>query len=397
MRDLLLCRCRVAWVHAVRAASRSTVSSPHAAAATAAASTYGAVRRCSTGSHKRLHSGGSTADEGSDDAMELVWAAVSDATEPKATHSAATDATSPPPSPPPPDNTRDAASPVWVSLHNLPRNWLHEDILNMIHQVAEHAGVAATATPELGDARATASGDVDVDGNGAEDEDSDMLSRVVSPFVRRLHIPFGRRTGLVYGTPKLLLTPPQLARYLVDELHFGPDDFRSRVYFTYTTPDELPGGHHRAAAQHATEDDATAAPRTPHTDVAYAPIEETVEREKEEALRTLELDRYLFAPDLLLDIAKSHQRRLVTKNERVLLDAFVDGTEDEQREAEDEAADGAAAAAAAAAAATTTMRRRRTSRDRAVRRVRAGTQKHLGRGSMHNMPIPKPYVQGRTL
>lgn len=296
---------------------------------------------------------------------------------------------------------------VWVTLHNMPRNWLHEEIAEMIHHVAAHAGIAAPhAHPEVRGRDAH-------DDQGVEDADGSddmMTGRVSSPFIERLHIPFGRRTGLVYGTPKLLLTSRALADYLVRDLNFDPDDFRSRVYFTHTTPAELPAAFQQQS--HDAAGQGGEASPSGRASVQYAPIEETVEREQDEALRTLELDRYLFAPDLLLDIAKSHQRRLVTKNEKVLLDAFVDGDEDDD-EADEDASDAAGERDAdagdeggfSADAAPQRAQRRRRSRSAAAARrrgrggrpARAGTLKHLGRGSMHNMPIPKPYVEGRQL
>ncbi|KPA77230.1 putative mitochondrial hypothetical protein [Leptomonas pyrrhocoris] len=335
---------------------------------------------------------------------------------------------------------------VWVALHNVPRNWLHEDIVHFIHQVAQHAGIAApsTAASPLHEASpaSTAADEKDDDNRndtteGDEDSPSTM-SRVTSPFVHRLHIPFGRRTGLVYGSPKLLLSSARLATYLTSELTFDADDFRSRVYFTKLTPAELPAKLQQqqpssSSSSSSHGEGGPSAASDSFAQVRYTPIEETVEQEKADALRTLELDRYLFAPDLLLDIAKSHQRRLVTKNEKVLLDAFVDGEEDNGDDDEEDNMDAAIenddledeeSAAAAGSGASSSLRRRRTSPSaaaasspaRRLRRhrgtagggrsrqhakrptqVRAGTQKHLGRGSMHNMPIPKPYVQGRKL
>ncbi|CAJ1006747.1 hypothetical protein Q4I28_002062 [Leishmania naiffi] len=384
------------------------------------------------------------ADATSEDAMDLVWSAIPDMHEQyhEATlksnqqeNSAATSTHATRGSPHEDSrasnaNDTAASSPVppvsylWVSLHNMPRNWLHEDIVEMIHQVAEHAGIA---TPKAHHPPRSASG-LENDTTRKEDEEgytdkeaSSVLSCMSSPFVRRLHIPFGRRTGLVYGSPKLLLTSPQLADYLIHQLTFDPDDFRSRVYFTRTNPEELPSGYQQQQQPHegggagcgAANSDGVA-------QVTYTPIEETVEREQDEALHTLVLDRYLFAPDLLLDIAKSHQRRLVTKNEKVLLNAFLDGEEDSDDDEADEDGediedgdatggdsgvdDDAKDAAASLARRQRQRHRAKSSRgsskkkkSRPICRVRAGTQKHLGRGSMHNMPIPKPYVEGRNL
>ncbi|KAG5509395.1 hypothetical protein JKF63_06705 [Porcisia hertigi] len=382
-------------------------------------------------------------DPTSDDAMDLIWSAMPNPheehpggplTSSPQEHKAATSTPAPNSARPEHGGASDAdatetSSPapkpsyVWVTLHNMPRNWLHEDIVEMIHQIADHAGIAEPQAPHAfhsaSGREATAAGGED----GKDDTDegaSSALSRMSSPFVRRLHIPFGRRTGIVYGSPKLLLTSPQLADYLIHELTFDPDDFRNRVYFTRSKTEEVPRSYQKPQQLHGERGvDHEAATDNGVAQVVYTPIEETVEREQDEALRTLELDRYLFAPDLLLDIAKAHQRRLVTKREKVLLDAFVDGEEDsEENEEEEEDGEGGNSAiggdrdaddsAESRTASATRHRQRRprftssggsTKRKRSHprRNVRAGTQKHLGRGSMHNMPIPKPYVEGRNL
>lgn len=331
-----------------------------------------------------------------------------------------------------------AAAPVdhvWVKLHNMPRNWLHEDIIEFIHQVAQHASIAppsASASSSSNHpsnsadaAAATASHCSENEEN--EDAEESMLDRVTSPFIHHLHIPFGRRTGLVYGSPKLCLSSIKLANYLTKELTFDADDFRSRIYFTKLTAAELPISFQEQQQQQQEEKRESAGTTTTTTttgfaNVRYTPIEESIQHEQDEALRTLELDRYLFAPDLLIDIAKSHQRRLVTRNEKVLLDAFLDGEEDvvdeeDEDEDEDDAVgddspneeeeEEAKTENAGRRPSSSSARRRRRDAGGKKRmkkksgqrrtRVRAGTQKYLGRGSMHNMPIPKPYVEGRQL
>jgi hypothetical protein len=315
---------------------------------------------------------------------------------------------------------------VWVALHNMPRSWLHEDIIQLIHHVAQHAGITPPSSSH--DLAHDQQNNVEVAEDKDDEDDDGAISRVTSPFVLHLHIPFGRRTGLVYGTPKLQLSSAALATYLTDHLTFDADDFRNRVFFTKLTPAELPSGfrqQQQGEEQPAGEGDGGPAQMPAgHARVRYTPVEETIEHEQAEALRTLELDRYLFAPDLLLDIVKSHQRRLVTRNEKVLLDAFVDGDEDadddddgddddehssNKTEEEEEEEDVAEAEAGARRRTSSLSRRRRrraggsggggASMKSTKRRtkVRAGTQRHLGRGSMHNMPIPKPYVEGRRL
>ncbi|GET87086.1 hypothetical protein, conserved [Leishmania tarentolae] len=372
----------------------------------------------------------SGADTASDDAMDLIWSGMPDVHDAmlrsnSQEHGVTTSAHVPQSSPlegsqAPGANGTAESSPapsvsyVWVSMHNMPRNWLHEDIVEMIHQVAEHAGISSPDAPGSSHSaegrEGDATGEEDDEGHTGEGTSS-ALRHMPSPFVRRLHVPFGRRTGLVYGSPKLLLTSQKLADYLVHQLSFDPDDFRSRVYFTHTKPEELPGGYQRQQPHEGQGAEGDAVNGNKVAQVMYTPIEETVELEQEEALRTLVLDRYLFAPDLLLDIAKSHQKRLVTKNEKVLLDAFVDGDEDSDEEEEEEDKDDDAIGDADNAAASPTPRQRHRRRHGSTTKggsgkrkkspstkfVRAGTQKHLGRGSMHNVPIPKPYVEGRNL
>lgn len=124
----------------------------------------------------------------------------------------------------------------------------------------------------------------------------------------------------------------------------------------------------------------------------YVEVEDSIAQEQEEMLSSLELDRYLMAPDLMLDIAKIHQQRYVTRGGKVVLDAFIDGEEDRMgaEDEEDESEGGGRKGG---------VRRRRARRgddgETVDRRVVA--QKSLGRGSMHNMPIPKPYVEGRRI
>lgn len=63
-------------------------------------------------------------------------------------------------------------------------------------------------------------------------DDGSALPQTQSPFVHHIFLPFGRRTGLVYGDPVLLLTSMALANYLVNDLNFSDDDYRQRIYFT---------------------------------------------------------------------------------------------------------------------------------------------------------------------
>lgn len=288
-----------------------------------------------------------------------------------------------------------------LRLHNLPRNWMHEEIIEFIDQVAAHAGIkpSPAAVEELRRREEEEAAATD------DDDGSDAIPRATSPFVRHLFIPFGRRTGLVYGSPALHLTSSALASYLLKDLRFDPDDYRERIYFTEET-DEMKGGETMAASSSSS---AGAVPR-----VRFVDVEETVEHEQAEAMRTMELDRYLLAPDVLLDIAKMNQRRLVTRNEKVVLDAFRDGPEDaeaymeEEKDDEQRARDGDGGEEVGAvdgnedARPTPTTRRKNKAKSgkgesKLPRSRRAGKQRRLGRGSSLNMPIPKPYVLGRRL
>ncbi|CCW64235.1 unnamed protein product [Phytomonas sp. EM1] len=287
---------------------------------------------------------------------------------------------------------------VTVQLYNLPKNWLHEEIIEFIHQVAEHAGIEVpnpgekesdeldNQHPALEDASVEVEGEnpCDLEEN---DEDS-AIPHITSPFIRHLRIPFGRRTGLVYGKPTLELTSAALAHYLVEDLHLDPDDYRSQIHFAFVDSDFTKGRRDR---------DSSTSRRRPTT---YHEIEESVEHEQTEALRTLELDRYLMAPDILLDITKAHQRRRLTRNEKVLLDSFLDDNDDENNTEEINEdrvgrSDGADEVNAIGHKKQKVQNSHKGSIARKKRTVRELTQP--GRGSMQNMPIPKPYVQGRNL
>lgn len=268
---------------------------------------------------------------------------------------------------------------VTVRMHNMPRNWMHEDIVEFVHTVGTHAGIPA---PSL----ALHQG-IDDPGSDSPSGLSSAIPKTTSPYVHRLSIPFGRRTGLIYGEPRITLASEDLAQYLVKDLKFDPDDYRSRIYFTR---EEQRGQEHGTPSSRVV--------------TAFEEVEESMEQEQADALQTLELDRYLMAPDLLLDIAKMHQRRLVTVNEKVLLDSFLDADEDDGIADEGEDGDANHVEASEGQAPSLRARKRRrasTASAKGPRKPhksrRAGDLKTPGRGSMHNTPIPKPYVQGRSL
>ncbi|RNF25832.1 uncharacterized protein Tco025E_01932 [Trypanosoma conorhini] len=259
--------------------------------------------------------------------------------------------TMPPPAPPAGGEDAAAVPPRGtlrtVRLHNMPRTWLHEEVLQFLHQVAEHAGIA----PPPDAAAAAAAED--------EEDEASAVPHVTSPFVARMHIPFGRRTGIVFGSPTIQLTSEALARYLLRDLNFDPDDYRSRIYFTEVAGD----------TRHAS----TAPPTDP---------EASLRREQQEALETLELDRYLMAPDLLYDIAKMRQRRLVTRRSKLLLRTFADAESPAEAPDADPAGE--------------TKSGRSAQRKNSPQTLRcAGDYKELGRGSVHSVPLALPYVQGR--
>lgn len=256
-----------------------------------------------------------------------------------------------------------------LQLHNLPRSWMYEEIVEFLHQVAEHAGI------EQPSYHPTASCNSD----GNEESDS-AVPHVTSPFVARLHIPFGRRTGIVYGTPTILITSDSLADYLLRDLTFDPDDYRSRIYFTETKADRWYNGVGGLSA---------------------VSEEAAVVAEQQQALSTLELDRYLLAPDLLYDMAKMRQRRLVTRRSKLLLHTFADDESDMKDTHDVEGCDASAGGNAVFGERTEEQNeeeeedRTRKGGGKAPTLKCAGEYKDLGRGSMHSVPLPAPYVRGR--
>ncbi|EKF28128.1 hypothetical protein MOQ_008135 [Trypanosoma cruzi marinkellei] len=255
-----------------------------------------------------------------------------------------------------------------VRLHNMPRTWLHEEVMQFLHQVAEHAGIEPP--PEAAQGNGT-----EERANGKEqeeEEEEDMTSavpHVTSPFVARMHIPFGRRTGIVCGSPIIKLTSDALAGYLLNDLNFEPDDYRSRIYFTEVLNDK----HHEAKTM-VNKDEAA-----------------LLKMEQQEALESLELDRYLMAPDLLYDIAKMRQRRLVTRRSKLLLHTFADDDsleegedgKDQSEEKDDDSTNE-----------NKRVRSRKHKKSKKTLRC-VGEYKELGRGSVHSVPLAMPYVQGR--
>ncbi|KAG8341472.1 hypothetical protein ERJ75_001008500 [Trypanosoma vivax] len=259
-----------------------------------------------------------------------------------------------------------------LRLHNMPRSWMYEEIVEFLHQVAEHASIEFPRS-KPGEVR-SGSGM-----NGDTNEDS-AVPHTVSPFIARIHIPFGRRTGIVYGTPTIHVKSNDLANYLLGGLEFDLDDYRRRIYFTEAECNTSMRGLRM--------DDETAA------DV-----------EQEQALSTLELDRYLLAPDLLYDISRMRQWRLITQKSKVLLRTFTDeeasttpflDDHDFKRSRENAGTNSPTEPEQSGLAGLKPRRNdsRGIGENRRASRC-AGEYKDLGRGSVHSIHLPTPYVQGR--
>eukprot|EP00796_Vickermania_ingenoplastis_P008941 gene8941-6273_t len=318
-----------------------------------------------------------------------------------------------------------------LRLHNLPRNWLHEEVVEFIDQVAENAGIAPPSPPEQSAAAAPGREDKEgvdrssVDEDAADEMDTEApatashLPLATSPFIYHLTIYFGRRTGVVFGSPRLVLTSSALCDVLLKGVPLEEDDYRARIYFTEEVPKAAAGGGEAtSAASFLSVAEATASSSKSGavgSGAALSPfcaleaMEESLEQQQRAALESLELDRYLFAPDLLYDLERLQQRRLITSREAVLLDSFADGEEDEveggggaatKKKSGDSEEDGEEEEELKRAGASTRRKSKKTKnggrRRKWIRRL-AGDQKHLGRGSAINTHIPKPYVQGRRV
>lgn len=293
-----------------------------------------------------------------------------------------------------------------LRLHNLPKNWLHEDIIQFIEQVASHAGIPAlppSAPP-------------------SPSSSSESSPHTTSPFVHHLTIFFGRRTGIVFGAPKIVLTSSPLCDVLLQGIPFEEDDYRSRIYFTEEAASPSTTSPFSSSADAPTS--RLSASASLPSSSSLQGIKETLEEAQQVALEQLELDRFLFAPDLLYDIARLHQRRLVTRSESVLLRSFRDAANDEEEdENEDEevkedfegmgnhnrneqehlgftdedAADDTLPSQRFGIVRKSKVKNKHRQKKKQKKSSLAGDQSDLGRGSMHNTPIPKPYVEGRRV
>lgn len=229
--------------------------------------------------------------------------------------------------------------------------------MEFIQHVAVAAGTSLTSSPD-----------------GAQGQEAELREdegEGVRSHIHRLIFSFGRQTGVVFGTPRLVIAASSpLCDLLLHRLPpLEDDDYRCRIYFTEeeTTEKHVWG---------LGSDESVGGSSSSHTSIVEL-IEESIEEEKAVALRQLELDRYLFAPDLLYDLQRLHQRRRLTSNEEVLLLSFMAADEEAFSQRFGKTA-------------------QKSGKRKLRRRVKdlAGV---LGRGSMQNTPIPKPYVQGRHL
>lgn len=315
-----------------------------------------------------------------------------------------------------------------LRLHNLPKNWLHEDIVQFLEQVASYAEIEPPPSPSLSTSLSTLakSGFSDAEEGGSVDNSapsyrepltapSTVTDHVTSPFLHRLTIFFGRRTGIVFDSPRLVITSSALCDVLLKGIPFEVDDYRARIYFTEEKESPLASSSSRSSVS-ASHSSSSALPARS----SLQEIKETLEEEQQVALEQLELDRFLFAPDLLYDIVRLHQRRLVTRSESVLIPSFCDAddcTNDADEEEEDDGFENEVgsdrdeaknlgeenstndslpsqrfAMGSIMSAKDRHRRRKWRKRSSLVR-----DQSDLGRGSMHNTPVPKPYVEGRRV
>lgn len=310
-----------------------------------------------------------------------------------------------------------------LRLHNLPKNWLHEDIVQFLEQVASYAEIDPPPSPSLSTSMPTLTrnGFSDVD-EGESDENrapltnsSRISEHVTSPFVHRLTIFFGRRTGIVFGSPRIVITSSVLCDVLLKGIPFEDDDYRARIYFT----EENEGPLASSSSQNGVTASHSSSSALPACS-SLQEIKETLEEEQQVALEQLELDRFLFAPDLLYDIARLHQRRLVTRSESVLLPSFRDADDytddaDEEEEndgfksevnsdpdeggneGEDDFANDSLPSQRFGMVGNTNAKDKRRRRKWRRKSSLVRDQSDLGRGSMHNTPVPKPYVEGRRV
>lgn len=203
-----------------------------------------------------------------------------------------------------------------VKMHGLPRGWMHDEVVKLIDVVA--ARINAPVPPD------------DVSGGS---EESALANS--SPFVRRVRIPFGRKTGVLYGDPVVEVTSSHVADALLSLTFDEYSDARRRLHFTEVDLQEYDAKRDFAKSRAARE-----------------------EQEDAQALATLDLDRFLLDPDLLYDMKKRRQRRRLTVRDSIDVPSFRND----------------------------------------VTKPTVGEQGDLntiGRGNHQNLDIPMPYVQGR--
>lgn len=205
-----------------------------------------------------------------------------------------------------------------VKMHGLPRGWMHDDVIKFVDSIAARLADTTTTPSE---------------GANEADETSALPNSSIN--VHRVRIPFGRKTGVIYGEPIVELNSSAVADALLSLKFDEYSDSRRRMYFTEVDAAEYASRQSTAASRQQKEDDEDAL-----------------------ALSTLDLDRFLLDPDLLYDMKKRRQRRRLTLRESIDLKSFRD--KDDQELVTDQ-----------------------------------GDINLMGRGNAQNLDIPIPYVRGR--
>jgi len=173
-----------------------------------------------------------------------------------------------------------------MRVKNLPSFWGHSELTSFVAEVATVLSIDpdppadhAENEPEAGDASAGA--------------------LATSPFVDRVRIFMGRRSGVATRRGEVQIRSDVLAKALA-EMTFDVDDYRNGMSFERVDNAVL---ERRQKAQ------------------------QTYEEADLTLLEHLDLDRYLMSPDVVLDAAKLRQRRYLTRGQKIDLVAFRDTPE----------------------------------------------------------------------
>jgi hypothetical protein len=211
-----------------------------------------------------------------------------------------------------------------VKMHGLPRGWMHDEVVKFVDSVASRVGAAASVESSGKDSH-----------HGDADDDEPSALPNSSTHVHRVRIPFGRKTGVIYGEPVIELNSSAVADALLTLTFDEYSDSRRRLHFSEVDADDYASKQTSAASRQQKEDEEDAL-----------------------ALSTLDLDRFLLDPDLLYDMKKRRQRRRLTLRESIDIPSFRDNVDQ-----------------------PTVMDQ--------------GDTNLIGRGSPQNLDIPVPYVRGR--